>query len=119
MEIPKQIQDKIAQFQEIQNQLQTIVLQKQQFSMQIRDIENALNELKNFKRGNIYEAVGPLFLETNKDKCEKKLMAEKETMDTRIKILEKQEKKLNTKLKELSQEIQSTLQSGSGGIQAG
>jgi chaperonin cofactor prefoldin len=33
MDIPKEVQDKLAQFQNLQNQLQMIVLQKQQLTL--------------------------------------------------------------------------------------
>ncbi|RLI93762.1 MAG: prefoldin subunit beta [Candidatus Altiarchaeales archaeon] len=118
MEIPRQLQDKIAQFQEIQNQLQAIALQRQQFILQSRDIENALSELEKFEKGKIYESLGPIMIETTKEKSEKKLKEEKETLDARIKILEKQEKKLNEKLRELGEEIQSSIRGG-GGLTAG
>ncbi len=113
MELPKHIQDKLAQFQGFQNQLQMIAIQKQQMILQSADIENALSELEKITDERIYEAVGPILIESEKEKSKKRLKENKETMDTRIKILEKQEEKLSTKLKELGAELQ-TLLKGTG-----
>ncbi|RLI88544.1 MAG: prefoldin subunit beta [Candidatus Altiarchaeales archaeon] len=113
MDIPKQIQDKVNQFQGLQNQLQAIVLQKQQLILQSTDIDNALTALEKIDKERLYEATGPLLIETDKPTSEKKLRENKDVINARIQMLEKQEKKLTDKLKELSTEIQADLQ-GSG-----
>ncbi len=112
MDMPKQVQDKISQFQGLQNQMQAMVLQKQQMVLQSADIGNALAALEKIDKEKLYKAIGPLFIEAGKEETEKKLKEDKELLDTRVKILEKQEKKLVDKLKELSVEIQSDLQGG-------
>jgi len=108
-EIPKQVRDKLAQFQELQNQLQLTSMQKQQFILQSADIENALSALEKTGNEKIYKIAGPLLIETNKESSEKKLKEDKELTATKIKMLEKQEKKLNDKLVELRTELQSML----------
>ena len=110
MEMPKQIQDKINQFQGLQNQLQAIVMQKQQFSLQTTEIENAINALKEVDKERVYEAVGPILIEKDKKAADEKLQEQSELIKTRLAMFEKQEKKLTEKLQELSQEIQSGLQ---------
>jgi len=110
MEIPKQVQDKLAQFQGIQNQLQLIALQKQQLMLQSTDTENALTELgKITDKGKIYRLVGPILIETNKKDSEKMLNDDKELIATRINFLEKQEKKLDEKFEDLKTELQGML----------
>ena len=117
MELPKQIQDKLAQFQELQNQLQMFAMQKQQLSLQSADIANALSELETVGDEKIYELTGPLFIETNKEDSKKKLEEKKEVSATRLKMFEKQENKLTSKLEELGSELQALLGgSGLGGL---
>lgn len=120
IQLPKQVQDKIMQFESFQQQLQLISLQKQQLMRQNAEIENALDELGKIKeeenRG-IYRAVGPLFIETNEKESKKKLGDEKETLETRIKIIEKEEKKLTERLNKLRNEVQNLLQSLQAGAQ--
>lgn len=110
MDIPKQVQDKLAQFQGLQNQLQVMALQKQQLIVQSNEVDNALTELeKAGKDSRIYRAAGPLLVETNKEEGEKNLREDKELASTRIQILEKQEKKLVEKYNELKTELQGML----------
>lgn len=108
-QIPKQVQDKLVQFQGLQNQLQLTSMQKQQLVLQSADIENALSALEKTSIERIYKIAGPLIIETNKQDSEKKLREDKEVTETRIKMLEKQEKKLTEKLEELRTELQNML----------
>jgi prefoldin beta subunit len=112
MDVPRQIQDKINQFQTLQNQLQAVMMQKQQMTLQSADIDAALAALEKTDKQKVYEAVGPILIETTKADSEKKLKENKELMTTRVGMLDKQEKKLTEKLKELSAEIQSEIRGG-------
>lgn len=109
MDVPKQVQDKLAQFQNLQNQLQMIAAQKQQFMLRNADIEGANQELSKAEEGKIYRMAGSLFVETNKTDCEKNLAEEKEANESKIKVLESQEKKLAQKLNELKGELEGML----------
>lgn len=110
MEVPQQLQDKLAQFQALQNQIQMLALQKQQILVHSNDIDGALEELNKIKGGErIYRMAGPLLIETSKEDSVKKLGDDKEVTKTRLSILDKQEKKLSTKFQELRSEIQSML----------
>jgi len=115
VEIPQQLRDKVQQFQNIQNQLQLIVVQKTQLTQQILEIDNALEELEKYGEGKIYERAGPILIETTKEEIVKKLKDDKELKNARLKSLEKQEAKLRERLNELSVEIQSGISSLSGG----
>ena len=119
MEVPKQIQDKVTQFQGIQNQLQMIMVQKNQSVIKLKSIETALTEVEKVAQERIYNVVGPLVIETNKEDSKTKLEKDKETTDTEIKILDRQEKRLKDKLNELNVELQAMMQGGEGGISAG
>jgi len=110
MDIPQQVQDKLAQFQNLQQQLQLITLQKQQLMVGGGDIDNALAELEKLEReGKVYMAAGMLLIESSKAESEKTLKEQKELNETRMKVLEKQEKKLSEKYEELKKEIQAIL----------
>jgi prefoldin beta subunit len=115
-QIPKQLQDKIAQFQTLQSQLQMISMQKQQLFMQSADIENALKALEGVSDGKVYRAAGPLLIETGKGDSEKKLKDDKEVTATRLKMMEKQETKLTEKLDELRNELQTMMKPGTGAM---
>jgi prefoldin beta subunit len=88
------------------------MMQKQQMTLQTADIDNALAALEKVDKQKVYEAVGPLLIESTKADSEKKLTESKEMIAARTQMLDKQEKKLTEKLKELSSEIQSEIRGG-------
>jgi prefoldin beta subunit len=109
MDIPKNVQDKLAQFQNIQNQLQMVSMQKQQLSLQRSDLQNAKDELANAEAARVYRLVGPILLETPKDEAEKFIEDESDSASNKVSILEKQEKKLVEKMNEMRSELQGML----------
>jgi len=116
MEIPQQLQDKLAQFQNLQNQLQMVSVQRQQLQMQSADVSNAKKELeKAAADGKVYRLVGPMFIETNKAEGLEYLIDEDESAQTKIKVLEKQEKKLTEKLNDMRTELTSMMKPPVGG----
>lgn len=119
MDVPKQVQDKLAQFQNIQNQLQVVAAQKQQLILSSAEVENALTELSKSTEGRIYKAAGSLLIESSREDADKFLKESKETAAARIQILEKQEKKLSEKFSSVKEEIEGMLKRGGGPPSAG
>lgn len=109
MDVPKNLQDKLAQFQTLQGQMQMISMQKQQLMIAQSDVKHAQKELENYGGGKVYRMAGSLLLESTKDAVGEKLVDEAESSDAKLKVLEKQEKKLSTKLNELRVELQSLM----------
>ncbi len=118
-EIPTQVQDKVLQFQSLQNQLRMIVAQKQEFILKVKDIDNAIGNLREMKEGKLYKISGPLMMEISMEKSKDELAEGKETAEARIRILESQEKKLTEKLKGLGTELQLMMNSQRSGVTAG
>ena len=112
MDVPKNIQDKLAQFQNLQGQLQMITMQKQQLMVHDADVQEAQKELSSFKEGKIYMQQGSLILESSKPDCEKKLGEDHESSQAKLKMLEKQEKKVSEKLNGMRDELQSMMGGG-------
>ncbi|MBU0761538.1 MAG: prefoldin subunit beta [Candidatus Altiarchaeota archaeon] len=105
MDVPRQVQDKLAQFQNLQNQLQMVSIQRQQLTLGNTDISNAKKELDKVSDERVYRMVGPLLLETNKDEGLKYLEDESESATNKIKLLEGQERKLAEKLNQMRDEL--------------
>lgn len=100
----KETEEKIEQIQLIEQNLQNILAQKQNFQAQLLEIENALEELtKNHDR--VYKIIGSIMVLSEKSDVEKYLNSKKEIIDLRIKNLDKQENKLKEKVNEFQQEI--------------
>lgn len=111
-EMSPQLQNKIAQFQQMQQQIQVLSSQKLQLEAQLRDIERAVSELENTSDdAPIYKSVGSLLVRVeDKEALEKELAEKKETLDIRIKALDRQEKHLMEKYQSLQQELSQTIQ---------
>ena len=71
-EIPNELQNKIAQFQTLQQQLQMVAMQKQQLGMDKAESEDAVEQLTESK-GDVYKSVGPLLIKAEKTTVSKEL----------------------------------------------
>lgn len=113
-EISPQLQNKIAQFQHMQQQIQVLSSQKFQLEAQLRDTERALAELEKTPNDTpIYKTVGSLMVKAeDKESVSKELSEKKETLDVRIKALDRQEKHLMEKYQTLQQELTKAIQTG-------
>ncbi len=107
MELPKKVQDQLAQFQQMQQQTQIIATQKQSIELQISEIESALDALEKVKEGDaVYKSIVSLLIKAeNKETVVKELKEQKETSNIRMKTLQKQVDRMNEKLNELQKEI--------------
>lgn len=106
-ELSAQLQNKIAQFQQLQQQIQVLSSQKFQLESQMKDVERAITELeKTSDEAPIYKSVGSLLVRAeDKGSVEKELNEKKETLDIRIKALDRQEKHMTEKYQALQQEL--------------
>jgi len=111
-QISDDLKNKITQFQTMQQQLQMIAVQKQQLSMDKSEAEEAEEELKTSK-GDVYRAVGPILIKSDKTSLAKELKEDIASADNRLSLLEGQEQKISLK----AQELQKDLQSGLKGLQ--
>lgn len=100
-------QENIGRLQLIEQQMQTMAMQRQQFQSQLFEIENALKEIKTSTK--TYKIIGNIMVLSEKEKLEKELKQKKEIIDLRIENLQKEEKKLKEKAKKLQEELLSTL----------
>jgi prefoldin beta subunit len=110
-EISAQLQNKIQQFQHMQQQIQVLSSQKFQLEAQLRETERALEELGKLSGETpIYKSVGSLLVRAeDKEGVEKELNEKKETIDIRIKALDRQEKQLVEKYQELQTELSAAI----------
>lgn len=84
-------------------QLMFLTQQKQQLQFQMNVLENTIKELEKTKEKKVYKGVGNVFILSDKDDVLKDTKDLKDTMDLRIKNVQKQEdlilKKINEKTK--------------------
>ena len=114
-QIPPEVQHKIMQFQELQERIKALILRRQQLEAELREVENALDELKSVGEGtSIFKFAGRILMRVNKDALVKELTDKRETLELHIKTLEKQEAHARKRLEELRQDLNQAL----AGIQA-
>jgi len=109
LKITPEAQQILIELQTFQQQMQTVLIQKESLSIQNIEIEKALDELKKATTEDVYKAVGPILIKSTKKELEKELGEKKETVDLRIKSLQKQEDRLKDKLKESQEKFEEFL----------
>jgi|Deesub1362A_J573_1020465.scaffolds.fasta_scaffold00146_24 prefoldin beta subunit len=109
-EIPPQLQNQIAQLQQVQQQLQALSSQKVQVEMMLKETENALEELSKLPEGAVvYKGVGELLIKTDKERAEAELSEKKETLEVRIKAIERQVERLQERFQQLQEQVRSAI----------
>lgn len=99
----KDVQDKVAQLQLLQQNLQTLLVQKQQFQLQLNEIESATSELNNTKQ--VYKVIGNIMVLSTQENVKKELAEKREMVEMRIKNFETQEERLKKKAEELQHAV--------------
>ena len=119
-QIPPQVQNQLVRFQELQEQLKAIIMRKQQFVLETKEVDKALTESKNLADDAvIYKSVGVLLFRTEKAKIVAELTERKEEFDLRIKTIDKQEQRLKLQLEELRKTIMDQVNLSSKGSISG
>ena len=101
--VSKDTEKKIEQLQLYEQGLQNFLVQKQQFQMQLVEIESALRELETTNEA--YKLVGNIMVSSKKEDLKKELSSKKETVELRIKTFEKQESQIKEKSDKLRTEV--------------
>lgn len=96
-------EEKLQKLTLLEQNLNNILLQKQNFQMQEVEIENALAELKECKEA--YQIIGNIMVKTEGDKLKKDLESKKEIIELRIRNIEKQEIKIKEEANKLQKEV--------------
>ena len=102
-------QEKIQQLQTIEQNMQHLLKQRQQFQMQLMEVDSAVEELKKTEKA--YRIIGNIMVLSEKSALEKELTEKKERMELRVKSVEKQENALKEQAKTLREEVMKTMQS--------
>ena len=115
-DISQALQHQIGQYQQLQQQAQLVIMQKQNMEIQLKEIDNAINELDGAADDvSMYKSIGALFIHAKKDTTLSELKENKESLEIRVASLRKQESKLTEKLKEMEQKITQKMNVGKQG----
>ena len=108
--ISPQLEEKIKQYQNIQQEMAVTQQQIQQLKIDQIEIDKALKEIDEMPDDEIcYRSIGRLMVKSSIKDTKAKLKDQKELSETRIKLSEKSYDKLKTKFDELEETIKTAL----------
>lgn len=99
----KETKEKIEQLQNLEQNINSLIAQKQQFQSQQLEVENALSQIKDTKQ--IFRIIGNIMVASDSKVVKKELDEKKELLDLRLSTMEKQEDKLRKQAGEIQQEV--------------
>ena len=99
----QETQEKITQLQNVEQNINNLIAQKQQFQSQNIEIENALSQIDGTE--NVFRIIGNIMVASSKEDVKKDLNEKKEIVDLRLKTIDKQEDKLRAKAADLQQDV--------------
>ncbi len=105
-DLPPYLKEQLARYDQIQQNLQAVMIQKQQVEMELGETEKALEELaKAADAEGVYKFAGNLLVKADKASVVKELNEKKELGNTRKMVLAKQETRFRENLKDLQGKI--------------
>jgi prefoldin beta subunit len=105
-ELPPYLREQLARYDQIQQNLQSVLVQKQQVELELNETQKALEELgKASDSEAIYKFAGNLLVRVQKEAMVKELNEKQELGNTRKMVLAKQESRFRESLKDLQTKI--------------
>ncbi len=106
------VQNQLGMLQQLQQQLQNVLQQKAQYQMAVHEAKRAQEEISDAAEDAVmYMSVGTVMMQKKKEVINAKLTEKVETLELRIKSLEKQEKMLQGKFEQLQAQIKAAIES--------
>jgi len=115
-QMPPWLQEQIGKMQQSQQNLQSILAQKQQVEMENTESERALEELKKVNDDeHVYKYAGSILIKSDKKTLIEELEEKKELSKTKTTVLSKQEERIKASLQEQEKKIQEMLKNPTSG----
>jgi prefoldin beta subunit len=110
--IPAKLQNDLKQFQRLQQELSSVAQQRLQMDLKLRETVHTLEELKKIPdEAPIYRPIGGLLVKAqNRKEVEDILTDDKETLEVRVKAIERQENNLKERYTTMQRELSDALQ---------
>ena len=112
-QMPPWLQEQLMKLQQSQQNLQSIMTQKQHLEMEKAETEKALEELKKLADGDaVFKHTGTILIKSTKQELIDELEEKQVMAKTRVTVLEKQETRVKESLKEQESKITEMMKSG-------
>ena len=114
-QIPPWLQEQVGRLQQLQQNLQSIMMQKQHLESEHLETERALELLGKASDADVvYKTAGSILVKTTKTVLVSELEEKKELANTRLIVLSKQETRIKENLKEAETKIREMLKGPTG-----
>ncbi len=100
-ELSDEAKELLIQFQGYQQQMQNVLIQKENFKLQSMEVDRALEELGATKQASAFKVVGSIMINKPVEELKKELGESKEDLGIRLKSMDAVELKLKEKLKDI------------------
>jgi prefoldin beta subunit len=119
--LPAKLQNDIKQFQRLQQELGSVQQQRLQMDLKVRELNHTLDGLKELPEESVlYRPIGGLLVRAKGKKEVVDLLSdEKETLEVRLKAVERQENHLKERYTSMQQELTQALQAAGVGPAGG
>ncbi len=94
----------LVELQDLQSRMQAYLVEKQQLSLQINEIDRAINALREVE-GKTYEMIGTVLVERNSKEIEKELLERKEMLDLRLESIDKNIRTIKSRMESLASKL--------------
>ncbi len=113
-QMPPWLQEQLMKLQQSQQNLQSIMTQKQHLEIEKAETEKALEELKKVTDSDVvFKHAGTVLIKSTKQELIDELEEKQEMAKTRVTVLEKQETRVKESLKEQESKITEMMKSSS------
>lgn len=117
--IPPDAQETIERLQNLQDQAQQVVVQKNEAERSLKEAQNATEALEDVESdATMYRQVGSLLVETDRETAADDLQERIDQLEIRVETLRKQEERVESQFEDLQAELQEKLAglgAGAGG----
>ena len=101
----KETEQLLNQAQLYQQQIQTILTQKAALTLELNEINKALEEIEKTDEKSVLKVSGPILIKMGTEDIKKELNEKKDMINLRVKTIEKQELRLKEKIEELRSKL--------------
>ena len=108
MNADKDTEKRFQELQILEQQVQTLLMERQQSQIEIHEAENALEELKK-AQGDVFRVLNGIMIKAEKNALTKEIEEKRKIADVKIKAIEKREAILQKSIGNLREELQKNL----------
>jgi prefoldin beta subunit len=109
-QVPKDIQEKLNNFEQLKSQLQMIMSQRGEMEARKKEIDASIEALENSKDSDVFRKVGEILIKVNDTKSLlDELKEDSETLGVRVSSMESQEKSVKELYETLGKELNEAL----------